>query len=180
MPRVPSLSQTRRLAPTVPPTGKKISRKSSPLAAAALTEPLLPFVFTRSEAPSATRSPSSSRTTAAPSASATSGTTTSASPAQTATRAGAAGLAPLAGASAARTPGGEAPTQGYRPLEVILRESALELFVLDNVGSKGSQLRFCAPRKVPKTAGLTKKAHRTVSLIAKARTQGQRRLITCR
>ena len=64
MPRVPSLSQTRRLAPTVPPTGKKISRKSSPLAAAALTEPLLPFVFTRSEAPSATRSPSSSRTTA--------------------------------------------------------------------------------------------------------------------
>lgn len=65
VPWVPSLSQTRRLAPTVPPTGTSVTEKNSTaVAAAALTEPLLPFVLTRSEAPSATRSPSSSRTTA--------------------------------------------------------------------------------------------------------------------
>ena len=65
VPWVPSLSQTRRRAPTVPPTGTSVTEKNSTaVAAAALTEPLLPFVLTRSEAPSATRSPSSSRTTA--------------------------------------------------------------------------------------------------------------------
>ena len=65
VPWVPSLSQTRRRAPTVPPTGTSVTEKNSTaVAAAALTKPLLPFVLTRSEAPSATRSPSSSRTTA--------------------------------------------------------------------------------------------------------------------